>query len=138
VQTHGLSSSTVKWMRNRRFVNILAMVGGAVLALYAVLILTIATTGNVTQGRAALACGGAGLLLVAAPLLALPFFPRLARALALLALVSFAVLAGWLAFWPQPTISPDPLVRTAVVAFAVLVAGRLYLVRRRRPSGHQP
>lgn len=124
-------------MRNRRFVNILALVGGAALALYGVLIMTIAMTGNVTQGRAALACGGTGLLLVGAPLLTLPFFPRVAKALALLALVSFAVLAGWLAFWPQPSSSPDPLVQTAVLAFAVLVAGRIYLARR-RPTDHQP
>jgi len=125
-------------MRKRRFVNILAMVGGVALAIYGVLLLTIAATGNVIEGRAALACGGAGLLLVAAPLLALPFSARAAKALALLALVSFAVLAGWLAFWPQPGISPDPLVQTAVVAFAVLVAGRIHLARRRRRSDHQP
>ena len=125
-------------MRKRRFVNILAMVGGLALAIYGVLILTIAATGNVIEGRAALACGGAGLLLVAAPLLALPFSARVAKTLALLALVSFAVLAGWLAFWPQPGISPDPLVQTAVVAFAVLVAGRIHLARRRRRSDHQP
>ncbi|HAU79417.1 MAG TPA: hypothetical protein DCW96_01910 [Stenotrophomonas sp.] len=125
-------------MRKRRFVNILAMVGGVALAIYGVLILTIAATGNVIEGRAALACGGAGLLLVAAPLLALPFSARVAKTLALLALVSFAVLAGWLAFWPQPGISPDPLVQTAVVAFAVLVAGRIHLARRRRRSDHQP
>lgn len=125
-------------MRKRRFVNILAMVGGVALAIYGVLILTIAATGNVIEGRAALACGGAGLLLVAAPLLALPFSARVAKTLALLALVSFAVLAGWLAFWPQPGILPDPLVQTAVVAFAVLVAGRIHLARRRRRSDHQP
>ncbi|MHC5149164.1 hypothetical protein [Stenotrophomonas rhizophila] len=138
MQLRALSSSTVKWMRKRRFVNILAMVGGVALAIYGVLILTIAATGNVIEGRAALACGGAGLLLVAAPLLALPFSARVAKALALLALVSFTVLAGWLAFWPQPGISPDPLVQTAVVAFAVLVAGRIHLARRRRLSGHWP
>ena len=125
-------------MRNRRFVNILALVGGAALALYGVLILMIATTGDVTQGRTALACGGAGLLLVGAPLLALPFSNRVSKTLALLALVCFAVLAVRLAFWPQSSIAPDPLVQTAVVAFAVLVAGRIHLARRRRLSDHQP
>jgi len=67
-------------MRKRRFVNILAMLGGVAFAIYGVLILTIAATGNVIEGRAALACGGAGLLLVAAPLLAVPFSARVAKA----------------------------------------------------------
>lgn len=125
-------------MRKRRFVNILAMLGGVAFAIYGVLILTIAATGNVIEGRAALACGGAGLLLVAAPLLAVPFSARVAKAFALLALVCFAVLAVRLAFWPQSSIAPDPLVQTAVVAFAVLVVGRIYLARRRRLPDHQP
>lgn len=122
-------------MRYRRLINFFAILVGGTLAVVGVLLLAIATFEDVRLGRTGLALGGMGFLLAAAPALAPPFSACLAKLLLLLAAACLAAFAVRLSFWPQAGVSPTPLVKVAVVAFAVLLVLRLFLGWRGKSAG---
>lgn len=122
-------------MRYRRLVNFVIILIGGTLAVVGVLLLAIAAFGDVRQGQSGLALGGMGFLLAAAPALAAPFAARLAKLLPFLAMACLAAFAVRLTFWPQAGVSPTPLVKVAVVAFAVLLVLRVLLGQRSKNTG---
>ena len=117
----------------RRIGNALALVIGGCTALMGVFMIAIAVFAHMGLGRTGAGLTGGALLLIAAPAIALPFSRPLAKGLLLLAVTALVVFAGVLCFWPQAGASPA--VQAAVIAFAALLAFRVYLARRRRGVG---
>lgn len=122
-------------MRYQRLINLMAILVGGCVAALGVLLLAIAASDNVSQGQTGLALSGTALLLVAAPVLAVPFSVRAAKWLLLLALACLAGLAIMLTFRPLPGVTPSPLVQGAAIAFAVLLVLRVFLGRRGKSAG---
>lgn len=114
-------------MRYQLLLNILTFLVGTALGTIGTLLLAIVVSGDVSRGRTGLTLSGIGLLLAAAPALAVPFSVRTAKALLLFALMCLAASAVWLTFWPQPGVAPTPLIQGAVIAFAVLLIVRVFL-----------
>src|SRR5690606_13814373 len=122
-------------MRYRRLANFVVMLVGGTLAAVGVLLLAIAAFGKGRLGQTGLSLSGMGFLFPAAPALAAPFSARLAKLLLLVAAACLATFAIRLTFWPQTGVSPTPLVKVAVVAFAVLLVLRVFLDRRGKSAG---
>jgi hypothetical protein len=91
---------------------LLAVAGGGMLAL--------ATSGAFVDGRAGAYVTSASLLAVAIPLLALPFSARIAKLVAFLVLVVFALAMLWAAFGSADTTSSLGF-QVAAIVFSVLL-----------------
>jgi len=115
----------------RRIGNTLALVIGGCTALMGVFMIVIAVFGQMGLGRTGAGLAGGALLLIAAPAITLPFSRPLAKKLLLLAMTALAVFAGVQCFWPQAGATPSPAVQAVVIAFAALLAFRVFLARRR-------
>ncbi len=115
-----------------RIGNAVALIVAGCAALMGLCMVAIAVFGQMGLGRTGAGVTGAGFLLLSAPLIALPFSRSLAKRLLLLVLAALAAFAGWLCFWPQAGATPSPAAQAAVIAFAALLAFRVYLARRRR------
>ncbi|WP_162456285.1 hypothetical protein [Pseudoxanthomonas kalamensis] len=119
-------------MTFRRLTSLLAGLIGVMFAGIGVLLLVIVASGNVHQGQVGMLIYGVGFLLVAAPMLAVPFSVPTARWLVWAVLAGFSGVAIWLAFWPQSGVVPSPAVKAAVAAFVGLLLVRIFLSRRDR------
>ena len=77
---------------------------------------------------------GASFLIISAPLLAFPFAPSLAKALAVAILLVFAIGFVGLAFRTGQPLEQPALVQAAAIALAVLLIARIGLAWFRRHS----
>lgn len=77
-------------------------------------------------------------LLAAAPAVALPFSTRVAKWLLLLAYSGLAAALMCVAFWPRAGVPPVPLIKSVVVAFAVLLVVRVVLAWRNEGRARKP
>jgi hypothetical protein len=121
-------------MRFRTFAKILVFLVGVCIALLGALWLYMAASGAVKGGIAGGYVAGIGFLLLATPILALPFSVHLAKSLLVVLLLFFAVGMLWLAFQPQLPTNHTALVQVAAIAFAVLLVARVGLALRRKFS----
>lgn len=89
-----------------------------------VLALVVGSRVTPASARSGFYATGAGLLLVALPALALPCSPRLAKALAAIALGLFALAMLWIGFGRDGS-PASPTFRVAAAAFAALLSVRI-------------
>ncbi|MEA9589707.1 hypothetical protein VC279_20280 [Xanthomonas sp. WHRI 10064A] len=119
-------------MRYQKLLKLLAGLAGVMLAAAGALLIALVLAGKVHEGEAGTLISGIGFLLMAAPVLAVPFSIRAAKRLLMLTLCCLAALAIWLSFWPKEGVTPTLHLRVAVLAFPVLLMFRLLLARRRK------
>jgi hypothetical protein len=121
-------------MQLRKIVKVLLFAAGVVLALAGAGILAMAASGSVIVGRYSAYATGSGLLLIAAPCIALLFSIRFAQILGLVVLLAFAIAALWLAFWSTVSLERPWLFQVAAIVFAVLAISRVGLFLRNNSS----
>lgn len=119
-------------MQFRTVIKALSLLAGAGIFLLGVVWLVMAASGAVESGGDVAYVAGAGLLLVAAPLLAVPFSTRLAKSSAVLILAIFALGMLWLAFQPGDPNDRPVVAQVGAIAFAVLLFSRVGLALRRK------
>ena len=115
-----------------RFVSILA---GAFLALFGLLFLAIAATGDFVVGRSVAIVMGGSLFLFSLPFLAYPFSARVAKFLLVPLLCALAAAFLWLVFRPVLPVARPGIYQVGAIAFAVLLLARVGLGLRRNRSG---
>jgi hypothetical protein len=120
----------------RVFLKAVSLLVGVALACLGVAILTALASGDVRVGAGFASLAGTSFLAVAAPCLAYPFWPRLARFLLALVLVGFGSGMLWLAFSSPVTSSQALMFRGAAGAFCVILLLRFSLAYRRRNCLH--
>ncbi|WMJ69425.1 hypothetical protein [Stenotrophomonas sp. 24(2023)] len=126
-----------KGVRWRPVLNLVALAMGTCAAGVGLLLVALAISGHAVQGRTGVYMAAATALLLSTPLLAFPFSRGVAKKALLLVLAALAGFALWVSFWPQEGVIVLPRVQAAAIAFAVLLAFRIYLGRGRGSTPHR-
>lgn len=117
-------------MQSGRLPKVAMAILGAGFGLAGLLLLVVASIGNFSMGRGAVAAMGIGCLAIATPFFAFLHSRQWARRLAAIVLLAFAGTTLWLSFRPN-TPAPDPTItQAAAIALTVLLLARIGLALR--------
>ena len=121
-------------MLQRKLINIAAVAVALVLAVLGVVAIVATRAGAVQSDGNGGIVFGVGLLLVAAPLFALPFSRRVFRLLGVVDLLALAAGFVYLSFQPELPTTRPAIYQAGAVALAVLLVARVVLSFRARSS----
>jgi hypothetical protein len=121
-------------MNLRTLLKVLSFLIGGCIALLGTGWVFITASGAIKTSPIAGYVAGSGFLLIATPLLMLPFSTRIAKSLLVLVMLVLALGMLWLAFQPDLPTNHPTLVQVAAITFAITLLARVGLTLRRKRS----